>query len=237
MKICAIHQPNFFPWLGYFDKIRRSHKFVVLDNVQYPKTGSGTWSNRVAVVDNDGKRSWITAPIVRKHGVWNINETEFQNSPWRKKILHNLQTNYARARYFSELKEAIFELVEHPSNDLVEYNFNAISVICTLLNIDISDKIVFASTLNTDSSSTQRLIDITKQIGGSAYLAGGGASGYQEDQLFGDQGIELIYQNFEHPIYEQANTSEFVAGLSVIDYLFNCGIRRASERVEGSSLR
>ncbi len=47
--ICAIHQPNFFPWLGYFDKIKRCDKFVVLDDVQFPKTGGG-WSNRVAVI-------------------------------------------------------------------------------------------------------------------------------------------------------------------------------------------
>ena len=42
-RICAIHQPNFFPWLGYFDKTVRADIFVLLDDVQYQKTG-GNWT-------------------------------------------------------------------------------------------------------------------------------------------------------------------------------------------------
>ncbi|HHT9160132.1 MAG TPA: WbqC family protein [Candidatus Brocadiaceae bacterium] len=35
--IIAIHQPQYLPWIGYFDKIDRSDVFVLLDNVQYKK--------------------------------------------------------------------------------------------------------------------------------------------------------------------------------------------------------
>ena len=38
--LVAIHQPNFFPWLGYFDKIRRADIFIFLDAVAYPRAGS-----------------------------------------------------------------------------------------------------------------------------------------------------------------------------------------------------
>jgi len=35
--IIAIHQPQYLPWIGYFDKIDRSDVFVLLGNVQYKK--------------------------------------------------------------------------------------------------------------------------------------------------------------------------------------------------------
>ena len=38
-KIVSIHQPNFFPWLGFFDKICRADVFIFLDDVQFPKKG------------------------------------------------------------------------------------------------------------------------------------------------------------------------------------------------------
>ena len=33
--IVAIHQPQFMPWLGYFDKMDQADLFVRLDTVQY----------------------------------------------------------------------------------------------------------------------------------------------------------------------------------------------------------
>ncbi|MBI4640810.1 MAG: WbqC family protein, partial [Candidatus Tectomicrobia bacterium] len=38
----AIHQPQYLPWLGYFDKIDQADIFVILDTVQYTKN---EWQN------------------------------------------------------------------------------------------------------------------------------------------------------------------------------------------------
>ena len=32
--LVAIHQPNFFPWLGYLNKVARADTFVVLDKAR-----------------------------------------------------------------------------------------------------------------------------------------------------------------------------------------------------------
>jgi len=37
--VVIIHQPQYLPWIGYFDKLNRADVFVLLDNVQYKKTG------------------------------------------------------------------------------------------------------------------------------------------------------------------------------------------------------
>jgi hypothetical protein len=41
--IVAVHQPQYLPWIGYFDKMRRADVFCYLDDVQYKKN---EWQNR-----------------------------------------------------------------------------------------------------------------------------------------------------------------------------------------------
>ena len=60
-------------------------------------------------------------------------------------------------------------------------------------------------------------------VGGNVYLCGGGAVGYQKDEVFESSGINLLYQNFLHPAYPQFTSNEFVSGLSVVDALMNLG--------------
>src|SRR4051794_9997556 len=85
--VVGLHQPNFFPWLGYFDKLVRADVFVLLDNVQFSKTG-GTWSNRVRLLAGDAP-TWITLPVVRAYsGVRLVREMQIDNrQPWRRKFL------------------------------------------------------------------------------------------------------------------------------------------------------
>src|SRR5690349_22313551 len=98
-KLVAIHQPNFFPWLGYFNKIARADIFIVLDNVQFSKTG-GTWSNRVRFL-LQGQPTWATVPVERSfHGVRLVCEMRVANGPWWARLLRAFRGAYRRAPYF-----------------------------------------------------------------------------------------------------------------------------------------
>jgi hypothetical protein len=221
-KVVAIHQPNFFPWLGYFNKIARADIFIIMDNVQFPKKG-GTWSNRVQLAVNR-KATWVTMPVVRAfHGNRNINEIQIDNTTsWRENLLKTVQNNYGRTPFFGQLFPLFTDMVNNPTEKLAEYNQASIKVISKTLGLDIS-KVVLGSTLKVEGAATDLLISMTLAVGGTAYLAGGGAGGYQEDEKFEAEGINLIYQNFIHPIYPQYNTTEFTPGLSIIDALMNIG--------------
>jgi hypothetical protein len=229
-KVVAIHQPTFFPWLGYFDKIARADLFVVLDNVQFPKKG-GTWANRVKLLIN-GQAAWATMPVVRNyHGVRTYSEMLIDNaSAWREKLLKTIQTNYHRAPFFEEVLPYLEGLVNKPSVCLTEYNLSAIISLANALRIDVS-KIILGSTLNVQGSATDLLVSMVKEVHGTGYLCGGGAGGYQEDDKFAAAGLDLVYQSFKHPVYEQVNAREFIAGLSVIDALMNCGFVKTRELI------
>lgn len=230
-KIVAIHQPNFFPWLGYFDKIARSDVFIFLDDVQYQKTG-GAWSNRVKMRVG-GKAQWVTAPIKRAfHGVASINQFEWADEqPWRKKFLKTLQANYGRAPFFRETMELLVPLVQHRESNLARYNIHAVRAIATYFDLRHAH-CVSSSTLSASGEGTDLLIDIIRKVGGTAYLCGGGASGYQDDERFSGASVDLVYQDFVHPVYAQTGGGDFLSGLSIIDALMNCG-RTKTRRMIG----
>jgi len=220
-RLVAIHQPNFFPWLGYFDKIARADVFVVLDNVQFSKTG-GNWSNRVRLLVN-GQAAWVTVPVARGfHGVREIREIRTdESSGWRRKLLQSLRTNYARAAAFDSVFPFVEGLVSTQTDVLSEFNLSAILAICEKLHVH-AGKVVLASSLHAEGQANELLIALVRSVGGGAYLCGGGSSGYQDDRAFAAAGVTLVYQDFAHPSYEQ-RLPAFVPGLSIIDALMHCG--------------
>ncbi len=222
-KIVAIHQPNFFPWLGFFDKIIKSDIFIMMDNVQFPKKG-GVWTNRVKMlVANEPKL--VTGTLDRSYIGTKINkDMEFNyKDNWRNKMTKTIQYNYNKTSFYEEVSPFILNLINNDNNNISEYNIYAIKEICNKLGID-TNKIILGSDLDVEGSATDLLISMTKAVDGTGYLCGGGADGYQEDAKFAKNNIKLIYQKFNHPVYKQNNNKkEFIAGLSIIDLLMNNG--------------
>ena len=227
-KVVAIHQPNFFPWLGYFDKIALSDVFILFDDVQFHKTG-GAWSNRVKLLVS-GEAKWVTAAIARNyHGVRKINEMEFRaDIPWREKMLKTIDANYRKSLYFDDMIAFLEPLIMNPENNIAEYNCHAIATFVDRLGLG-QEKLIRSSFIDHTGVSTALLIDLTRRVDGSAYMCGGGADGYQQDELFRAAGINLIYQGFVHPEYPQQKADIFFAGLSIIDVLFQIGIDATSK--------
>jgi WbqC-like protein family len=234
MPVVAIHQPNFFPWLGYFNKIVRADAFVVLDHVQFQKTG-GTWTNRARLLVA-GQARWITAPVVRTyHGVRRTDEMTFHEAiAWRGKMLKTLAANYRRAKYYDECMTLIGPLILLKEARAAEYNIHAIKAIIAALGID-GTRLLRSSQMIVSGQGSELLAAITIAAGGTTYLCGGGATDYQDDALFARRGVALVYQDFRHPKYPQVDrdSTNFVAGLSIIDALMNCGITGTRELLGG----
>ena len=220
--VCAIHQPNFFPWLGYFDKIRRADVFVFMDAVAYPRSGSGSmgsWTNRVKLAIG-GEARWVGCPIQRMPLGQPISAATIDDGqPWREKLLKTLDANYRKAARFDNAMSLLEPLIRVPESHIAEFNIEAIRAIAERL--EVGARFVRESELGCTAQSTQLVIDLTRAAGGDVYLAGGGASGYQEDELFAQSGVALRYQNFAPSPY--GPPERFTPGLSVIDYLMHDG--------------
>jgi hypothetical protein len=224
--VVAIHQPNFFPWLGYFGKIAAADVFVFLDQVDYPKSGKsmGSYVNRVKLAIQ-GKAQWWGCPVQREPGVQPIDAVQIKTEPWVEKRLRTLQQHYARAPYFAEYWDVVRELVQRPEQSLARYNRANIEAVAGLLGL--KTKFVAQSELNASGTSTERLVNIVRAVGGGVYLSGAGGSNYQEQSMFEAAGIELRYLKFCPQPYEQLHCTEFLPGLSVLDSLFHCGAEGA----------
>ncbi|GGI80066.1 WbqC family protein [Legionella impletisoli] len=221
MTICAIHQPNFFPWGGYFDKIKRADVFIFLDEVAYPKSGSGagSWCNRVKLL-NSGKPSWYGLPIQRENGIQLIKTVSFTNKDYHlKKITKALEYNYKKTKYYRELYPFIKSLLHYPAINLVEYNIHAITKLADFLGL--STHFVRQSELVHSKSSNELLIELIKQVNADTYLSGNGSADYLEDKFFKQAGIELIYQN-QDPInnfVHSLNIDQEERSLSILHFL------------------
>jgi len=207
------------PWLGYFYKIAKSNVFIFLDDVQFQKTGA-SYTNRVSINVNS-KSQFLTVPIKRESGTCNINETKFIDQRWKKKIIGTIQANYGKAKFFKENKDFIFELINFEATNLSDYNINFIEKISLQLNLNTD--FTKSSSFNIKTTSTQRLVDLINKVDGNIYLSGSGGDNYQDEKMYTDENIELIYNAMPKYEYVQFKTDEFIGGLSILDAIFNVG--------------
>lgn len=222
MTLVAIHQPNFLPWLGFFDKLARADRFIILDSVPLQLTG-GNYTNRVRMVVNAAP-AWITMPLRRGHEARNrIDQAEVvDESKWRTKAKRTIEQSYAKAPFFGPAMAIVDKLFGLQTSSLTEINMTGIVAVAEALGLS-TKKIVRSSELNVPGQSNELLANLVTAVGGTAYLAGHGAGGYQDDEIFASKNISVQYQSYTPPSYPQIGVGNFIPGMSAIDALMNCG--------------
>ncbi len=222
MSVVGIHQPNYLPWIGTFIKIARCDRFIVLDDVQYTKGG---FINRNRIKTPQGP-AWLSIPVCLKgrFGLPVNRVPVAYGDRWVAVHRKTLQANYARAPYFDVVMKDVLDPILRSDgthwSDLAALNTALIEHICAFL--EIRTPRVNASRYGLESRSTERLVDLVRAEGGTAYLSGRGGDRYQDARRFEKAGIELVYNDFDHPRYVQM-WGDFVPRLSIIDLLFCCG--------------
>ena len=213
--IIAIHQPNYLPYLGFFDKMKRSDIFVIYDDAQF---NSRDFQHRNKIRTSKGWQ-WLTVPVEKKPVP--IKEITIKNNvDWSSVHFTAIRANYLKTPYYSVYENEIRRIYEMRYEKLIDLNMNLIHFLMKAFKIDT--KILYASDLGFTSKSTERLLEITDALGGDVYLSGPKGRDYMDVSLFEKKGIKVEFQNFKHPTYKQRYEG-FVPNMASIDALFNVG--------------
>ncbi len=218
--ICAIHQPQYLPYIGYFHKMACCDVFVFLDDVQYKKN---EWQNRNRIKTASGEQ-YLTVPVHYKFPAKIKDVGIDTHTGWAKKHAAGLEMNYMRAQYFNKYYETIRNIINKEWDNLASLNTRVTLELADML--EIKCKTLSSSSLPVEGESTDRLINICKHLGADTYLSGSGGKGYLIEERFAENKITLKYQSFHCPEYPQVPFKEqksFLPNLSIVDLLFNCG--------------
>lgn len=217
--IVTIHQPDFLPWLGFFDRWQASGLLVFLDDVQFLRRG---WHHRDRIKTAAGP-AWLTVPVKNKgRYLQTIGEVELEDGPWRRKHLAMIRAAYAKAAGFDQVFPLLEAVYAKNHSRLVELNLDLLAMAARLLGIGVPTALASDHDLpgreGPDCTGTRRLLRLCQIYGASSYLTGLGSRGYLDEPLFLQHGIRVKWQQFVHPVHPQLH-GEFAANLSVLDWL------------------
>jgi len=215
----AIMQPNYLPWLGYFEMMYHCDTFVVLDDVQYNKK---FWRNRNRIRVKDGAM-WLTVPVLTKNKFkQSINEVQINHAVrWQDKHIRSLWLNYHRSPYFHKYYCHLEDiLTKNNWNYLLDLDMAMLRLLAGTLNINTP--LVTASSLSLEQRGEEKIIAICEKLGAQQLYDTYNSRNFIDIDTFGKRGIEVIFQQYRYPQYPQ-QYKPFLPYMSVIDLLFNCG--------------
>jgi len=214
--IMSAHQPAYLPWLGYFDKIKRSDIFIFLDTVQYEKN---SFTNRNRIKTANGP-IWLSVPVVKTGHLDKIMSDMplDKNSKWQRKHLNSIQMSYSKAGHFDEIFPKLQELYKKDYENIVDITWDHLRFWLDVLGIET--KIIKSSELDVAGRKSGLVLNLCKAVGADYYISGAMGRDYLDVCKFRNNGIEVVFQDYQHPVYPQLY-GEFIPNMGVIDFAMN----------------
>jgi len=213
----VVHQPDFMPYLGFFQRFLQADLYVILDHVQFNTRG---WTHRDKIKSRTGE-SWLSLSVKKSARESAISSIELSDGDaWRIANINKIRENYRKAPFFDAVFPKLVEMYQSPPRSMADFNLSLIKLFCNWLGISIGWK--RSSEMLPLGAGSEMIAGLVAQAGGTRYLSGVGARDYHRQAPFDRAGIDVIWQDFKHPVYPQ-QFNDFVPYLSTVDVLFNCG--------------
>lgn len=167
----AIHQPNFCPWVPYFEKMRAADLFVVMIHCQFERRGyqsrfqcDGRW--QTMAVNHGGFETIAAKRYTRPQEDWNAIKARLHRFP-----------------VLAQLDPCISESVAETNIAIIRHVAARLGI-TTPLVVDEP----------TALTSTARLVALCQRHGATTYVSGPGARAYMDLDLFQQAGIAVEFR-------------------------------------------
>jgi hypothetical protein len=227
----VISQSMLFPWVGMLEQVKLADVFVHYDDVQFSK---GSFVNRVQLKSPSGSK-WLTVPLQDLHLGQRINEVKpADTSVWKQQHLELLATSFVGAPYANDalaIAESVYAIDYPDVGSLARASLLALSA---YFGLDQSTQFVDVTSLDITGSSSERVFEVVKKLGGTAYITGHGAANYLDHQLFEQADIDVRYMTYERKPYSQ-HYGDFNPHVTGLDLVAHCGPAGAAMICSGTS--
>ena len=222
---CAICQPHYLPWIGYFEMIDRVDVFVLFNDVQFIKR---EWKNpnRIRKSPTGSDTKWLTVPVTQECQRSLLKDARISNvHNWTAAHFESLQHTYRNTSFVFDHLMGLNEISEmYRDSSLADLNDALVTHICQQLGI--TTRLIKSSELHVNGKREDKLLNICKAIGADVYLANNSTGQYVQAEFFQRDGVDFVLQDYQHPEYKQTWKGRglpFLSHLSIVDLLFNQG--------------
>lgn len=219
MTAVAIMQPYLFPYIGYWQLLKASDRFVVYDDVNYINRG---WINRNRILVN-GAPGLITLPLLQASQNRKINQIEIAPAAqWQRRMLRSLEMAYRKAPCFDEVFALLEGILTHEQSNLAAFLTHQLQTLARFMGLDT--RIVPSSQVyaNAHLAAQERILDICRQERASRYVNAQGGRELYQPGAFADAGIDLRFIAMRALPYTQRGAG-FTPYLSIVDALMEVG--------------
>jgi hypothetical protein len=215
----SIHQPQYLPWLPYFQKIEESDLFIFLDNVDFQKNGL---QNRNQIKSSSGYQ-WLTVPVKQSLGQKIVDTRVVSSNNWRKKHWQTIRQNYSKALAFDQYKEELEQIYLRDWDQLSSLNIKLTGLMLEWLGINTNTQ--NSSQMKATGSASELILNLCLEVGATHYLSGTGGLNYLQLDEFKKAGITVDIQSMVLPNQypQRFLKAGFINDLSALDLILNCG--------------
>jgi hypothetical protein len=193
MKI-GIHQPYFFPYIGYFQLINAVDTYVCLDHVNFMKRSYMTRNSLVGdlsiniAVKNASQNTSCKKTEILADNKWFNTFTKTLEFTYKKEKNYDLILNQIINPWFEMIR--LFQEYDNFLS-IAFLNIESIDLICKYL--DIKTDIKYTSDGLTTRKRNEGLQDIIKHYNGTEYINAIGGQALYTKKDFASKGIKLNF--------------------------------------------